>query len=140
MTNTRPAGITLLAIAFILLGLLSFIWSMLVFGVGAVASVTGAVVGAENMTTFGGANAWQGIIGIVGAVVDFIVAFGLLGLRRWAWLWALIAVGLNVVLGVLGLFSGGFWAFCCGILGLIVPGAILYYLLRPDVRRAFGRL
>lgn len=139
MTNTRPAGITLLAVAFILLGLLSLFWSLLVFGVGAAASITGAIVGAENMTAFGGANAWQGVIGVVGAVVDFIVAFGLLGLRRWAWLLALIAVGLNVVLGVMGLFSGGFWAFCCGILGLVVPGAILYYLLRPDVRRAFGR-
>lgn len=139
MTNTRPTGITVLAAAFILLGLLSLFWSLLVFGVGAAVSVTGAIVGAENMTTFGGANAWLGIVGVAGAVVDFIVAFGLLRLRRWAWLLALLGVGVNVVLGVLGLFSGGFWAFCCGILGLVIPGAILYYLLRPDVRSAFGR-
>jgi hypothetical protein len=139
VANNRPAGITLLAVAFILLGLLSLFWSLLVFGVSAAASVTGAIVGAENMAAFGGANAWQGVVGVVGAVIDFIVAFGLLGLRRWAWVLALVGVGANVVLGVMGLFSGGFFAFCCGVLGLVLPGAILYYLLRPDVRRAFER-
>jgi hypothetical protein len=51
---------------------------------------------------------------------------------------ALIAVAINVITGVLGIFEGGFFAVCCGILGLIIPAAILFYLLRPDVRRAFG--
>ena len=36
-------------------------------------------------------------------------------------------------------FSGGFVAVCCGILGLLIPAGILYYLLQPEVRQAFGR-
>ncbi len=139
MTTQRPTGVTLLAIAFIILGLLSLLWSLLVFGVGAVTGVTGAIFGAEGMAAVGGNQTINGIVGIIGAVVDFIVAYGLLTLKRWAWLLAMIGVAISVVTGVLGLFSGGLIAVCCGVLGLAVPAAILYYLLRPDVRRAFGR-
>lgn len=139
MVSQRPTGVTLLAVLFIILGLVSLLWSLLVFGFGAVTGVTGAIIGVDNVTAAGRASFWNGVFGVAGAMIDFIVAFGLLNLRRWAWLLALIAVGINVVTGVLGLFEGGFFAVCWGILGLIVPAIILYYLLRPDVRRAFGR-
>jgi len=139
MPTQRPTGVTLLAIAFIILGLLSLFWSMLVFGFGAATGVTGALFGDDVMKTVGGAQTINGLVGVVGAIVDLIVAYGLLALKRWAWLLALVGVGISVVSGVLGLFSGGFVAVCCGIIGLIIPAAILYYLLQPDVRRAFGR-
>jgi len=91
------------------------------------------------MASFGTANFWGGIIGVAGAMLDFIIAYGLLNLRPWGWMLALIGLAITVITGVLGLASGGFFAICCGILGLLVPAGILYYLLRPDVRKAFGR-
>ena len=139
MVSERPSGVTILAVIYILLGLLSLVWSLLVFGVGAVTGLTGAIVGAENMTSFGSANFWGGIIGVAGAMLDFIIAYGLLNLRPWGWILALIGLAITVITGVLGLAGGGFFAVCCGILGLLVPAGILYYLLRPDVRKAFGR-
>ncbi len=139
MVTERPSGVTILAIIYILLGLLSLVWSLLVFGVGAVTGLTGAIVGAENMASFGTANFWGGIVGVAGAVLDFIIAYGLLNLRPWGWILALIGLAITVITGVLGLAGGGFFAICCGILGLLVPAGILYYLLRPDVRKAFGR-
>ncbi len=39
----------------------------------------------------------------------------------------------------LGMFSGGFFVFCCGAFGLLIPGGIVFYLLRPHVRAAFGQ-
>ena len=139
MATTRPTGVTLLAIVFILLGLLSLFWSLLVFGFGAATGVVGTLFGDDVMATVGGAQTINGIVGVVGAVIDLVVAYGLLALKRWAWLLALVGVGISVVSGVLGLFSGGFVAVCCGILGLIIPAGILYYLLQPEVRQAFGR-
>lgn len=139
MENQRPAGITFLAVAFILLGLLSLFWSLLVFGVGAATGITGAIFGADSMRAFGSSNFWGGIIGVAGAVLDLIIAYGLLGLKKWAWMLALIGVAVNVITGITGLMSGGIFALCCGLLGLVVPGIILYYLMRPDVRAAFGR-
>jgi uncharacterized membrane protein (DUF2068 family) len=139
MATNRPAGVTLLAIVFLILGLLSLLWSMLVFGFGAATSVTGAIFGDQAMTAIGGNQTVNGIVGIVGAVVDLIVAYGLLALKRWAWLLALLGVAISVVTGILGLFSGGLIAACCGVLGLVVPAVIVFYLLRPEVRQAFGR-
>ena len=139
MTTQRPAGITILAIVFLILALLSLAWSTLVFGFGATTSVFGAIFGDQAMTAVGGSQTVNGILGIVGAVIDLIVAFGLFALKRWAWLLALLGVAITFITGIMGLFSGGLIAFCCGVLGLIVPGAIIYYLLQPDVRRVFGR-
>lgn len=139
MIIERPSGVTILAIIYILLGLLLLTWSLLVFGVGAVTGLTGAIVGADNMASFGSANFWGGILGVAGAMLDFIIAYGLMNLRRWAWALALVGLAATVITGVLGLSGGGFFAVCCGVLGLLVPAGILYYLLRPEVRQAFGR-
>ena len=72
------------------------------------------------------------------AAVQFVVAFGLLAVKRWAWILALVGVALTVIEGVIGMLTGGPFAFMCGTLGLIVPVIILIYLLRPSVRSAFG--
>ena len=135
----RPAGITILAIVYILLAILSLLWSLFVFGFGGVTATFGALFGAENMATTGVNRVVSGTLGVVTAIVQIVVAYGLLKLRPWSWLLAIVAVGLNVVGGALGMFSGGLWTFCCGLFGLIIPVAILVYLFRPDVKRAFGR-
>jgi hypothetical protein len=139
MRSQRPTGVTILAIVFGILGLLSFFWALFIFGVGAVTGLTGSIFGAENMASFGGSNVWAGVLGMAGAVFNLIVAFGLFTLKPWAWLLALIAVGINVVQGVLGLFGGGMLGICCGLIGLIIPAGILFYLLRPEIKKAFGR-
>ncbi len=134
----RPGGITLLAIIFILLAILSFVWSLLIFGVGGFAWLTGWLVGAEGWKSFGGDNTWSGVLGIVTAIVQLFASFGLLALKKWAWLLALVAVALTVATGLAGMFSGGLGAFLCGGLGLVVPASILFYLMNPRVRSAFG--
>ena len=135
----RPTGITILALVYILLAALSLLWSLTVFGFGGLAATFGSLFGAQTIATSGVNSVVNGTLGIITAAVELVVAFGLWNLRRWAWLLAIIAIGLNVVNGVLGMFSGGLWTFCCGIFGLIVPAAMLIYLLRPQVRAAFGR-
>ena len=139
MTQQRPTGITILALIYILLAILSLLWSMFIFGFGGIAATMGSLFGAQNMAASGANNVVSGTLGILTAIVELIVAFGLWKLRSWAWLLAIVAIGLNVVNGVLGTFSGGLWTFCCGLFGLIIPVAILVYLLRPEVKRAFGR-
>jgi hypothetical protein len=135
----RPTGITLLALIYIALAILSLLWSLFVFGFGGVTATFGTLFGAQNVATSGVNNVASGTLGILTAVVELIVAFGLWKLRPWAWLLAIAALGLNVIGGVLGMFSGGLWTLCCGLFGLIIPAGILIYLLRPEVRKAFGR-
>jgi hypothetical protein len=134
----RPTGITIIAILYIVLAILSLLWSGLVFGVGGLSSLFGGLVGAESVAAFGLSSGWAGFLGIITAVVQLAVAFGLLAMKKWAWILALIGVGLTVVQGVIGLFAGGVFGLMCGGLALIIPVIILIYLLRPTIRGAFG--
>ncbi len=137
--QSRPTGITILAVVYLILAVISAFWSLIVFGLGSFAWLSGLLLFSEDLRSVGGGNTWAGFIGVIAAFVQLAVAVGLLGMRRWAWLLALLGVLLSFVQGVLGMFGGGSSAFCCGAFGLIIPGAILFYLLRPHVRAAFGQ-
>jgi hypothetical protein len=134
----RPTGITLIAVLYIVLAVLSLLWSGLVFGVGGLSSLFGGLFGADNVAAYGTSSAWSGFLGILTALVQIVVALGLLSLKKWAWILALVSVALTVVQGIVGIFGGGPFAFMCGILGLALPVGILIYLLLPGTRRVFG--
>jgi len=71
-------------------------------------------------------------------VIQIAVAFGLLGMKKWPWIMALIGVELTVLQGLVGIIGGSASAIMCGSIGLILPVIILVYLLRPDIRFTFG--
>jgi hypothetical protein len=134
----KPIGVIVIAVFYILLAILSLLWSMLVFGVGGLTSLFAGLFGAETVAAFGVSSGWTGFLGIIVAVVQLVVAFGLLATKRWAWILALVGVALTVAQGMAGLFTGGPFGLMCGMLGLIVPVIILVYLLLPKTRDVFG--
>ncbi len=136
--SNRPVGITLIAILYIVLGVASLTWSGLVFGVGGLTQMAGSLFGADAVAIYGNTNVWSGIFGMITAVVQIAVAIGLFTLKRWAWYLAIIALGLTVIQGVIGIFGGGMFAFVCGGIGLVIPVIILVYLLRSQIRDIFG--
>ena len=132
--KTRPTGISILGIIFIALGTVSFIWSLLVFGMGGLSSLFGSVFTLSPQIS---GNVWAGSLGMVTAAVQFATGVGLLQIRSWAWYLAFIAVGLSIVQGLFGLFSGGLISCLCAAIGLIIPVAIAVYLMRTDIRALF---
>ena len=66
----RPTGISILAVAYIILAILSLLWSGLVFGVGGLTSLFGGLFGADAVSAFGVSSGWSGFVGIVEAVVQ----------------------------------------------------------------------
>ena len=134
----RPTGVSVIAVYFLIVGILSLLWSLFILGVGGVSAFFGSIFGAENITAFGGAQAWSGYIGLITAVIQIALCFGLSAMKKWAWYLTMIGVGLTVITGVLGMFSGGLFGFICGSLGLIIPLIILFYMLSRDVRLIFG--
>lgn len=134
----RPTGITIIAIVYIVLAVLSLLWSGLVFGLGGLGSLIGGLFGADSVAALGTSGAWSGFVGILGGLVQIAVAIGLLAMKRWAWILALVGVALTVVQGIAGILSGGPFALMCGILGLGIPVGILIYLILPGTRQAFG--
>ena len=136
--NQRPDGVTLISIIFIGLGILSLLWSGLVFGVGGLSSLFGGLFNAENIAAFGTSSTWMGFLGILAATLQIVAGFGLLALKKWAWILALISIAVTIVQGVVGMFSNGLFIFLCGVFGLLIPIAMLIYLLRRETRAAFG--
>ena len=134
----KPLGVIVIAVFYIILAILSLLWSMLVFGVGGLTSLFAGLFGAEIVAAFGRSSGWTGFLGIIVAVVQLVVAFGLLATKKWAWILALVGVALTVAQGMAGLFTGGPFGLMCGMLGLIVPVIILVYLLLPKTRDVFG--
>lgn len=130
--KARPTGITILAGAFLLLGILSFIWSMLAFGFGGLSTLFGSIFTLSPQLS---SSLWTGFLGMVTAAVQIATGIGLLQMRSWAWYLAFIAIGLSIIQGVVGLFGG---SFICGAISLIIPVGIAIYLLRQEIRDLFG--
>ncbi len=139
MTNQRPQGVLVLAVLYVLVGVLSVFSGLLLLAVQADLSnylaylgirasfVSGTVLGVATM--------------LIGALY-IAVGWGLWHFREWARIVALILSGLGL-LGSLFLMAIALSAqsITLGVLELIPAGidaAILWYLLQPNVAEAFA--
>jgi hypothetical protein len=91
-----------------------------------------AGIGAFILAAIGGAI---GVILIPIGIVYFVVAYGLLKGRPWAWtltvIISIITIVLNVItIAILSILS---------IINIVFSGIILYYLYRPHVKVYFGK-
>lgn len=136
--SKRPAGVAVIALFFILLGVFSLVWSLIVFGVGGVTSAFTGLLGADAVNAAASSGMWSGFLGIIAALVQIVVGIGLLGMKTWSWYLAVLAVGLSVIQGLIGMFSGGTFALLCGALWLTIPVIVLIYLARGEMRQKFG--
>ena len=127
----RPTGVTILAILEIIGGVFSLLGGMgnIIAAVSVTAiPIIGAALGPLLITI--------GIVLILLGVLAFIVAYGLLKGRGWAWTLALILAIIGIIQGVIGLMmAGGFVA----IIGIIINAVVIYYLTRPHVKQFFGK-
>ena len=85
---------------------------------------------------FGG---FLGIIGgmlIVIGIAGFVVAWGLLTGKGWAWIVTIIVAIISIILNLILVMSGSIES----VIGLIIYAIIIYYLYRPSVKSYFGRV
>lgn len=68
------------------------------------------------------------------AMLLFFASYGWLHLYRWGWLLTTAVIGLNVLSDVARAASG---SYVEGMVGLVIGGLFLYYLLRPSVKKRF---
>jgi hypothetical protein len=155
---SRPLGVTIIAILQIIGGVI-----MLIFGIGLI--ILGAVVPTlppsvfnqtdiqGNLTaaqipippsdspmavqTFlGGLGIAFGVVLVAIAIVSFVVAYGLLKGKGWAWTVAIILSIISIVWNAITLVTAANFG---GIISIIISGIILYYLFRPHVKAYFGK-
>lgn len=119
----RPLGVTIIAILEIISGISSIV-------IGAVFSMLVGFVGADVFDMIG-----TSIMGIVSGtmvamgVVAFVLAWGLLKGKSWAWTVTLIFTILNVIISIPSMNP----------ISLAINFVILYYLYRPHVKAYFGK-
>ena len=90
-------------------------------------TITGAIVGVV-MVTAG--------IAIALGIASFVLSWGLLKGKGWAWIITVILAIISLVFSIIGLAGGSIQ----NIIGLIINGLILYYMYSPDVKSYFGRI
>jgi hypothetical protein len=76
-----------------------------------------------------------GILIAIG-IVSFVVAYGLLKGKSWAWTLTLILSIISIVMGAISIATTG---NVFNIISIIISGIIIYYLYRPHVKAYFGK-
>ena len=136
--SNRPTGVTILAVLAIIGGLISL-------ALGGFMTFMGPMIGNEmakqstdaSGTVFGGVMAFVGIVLLVQGLLQLVASYGLFTLKGWAWLLAVLLQILSLVVNGFQIAQGQRG----GAIGAaIIAAAILYYLFRPHVKKAFGRV
>ncbi len=128
--NSRPVGITIIAIVLAVSGVFQILvgtegLGVTNFGLGAAADAAGV----------------SGWAAVVGGVLSILVAGGLFTLAGWAWLLAVVVLGIRVVVDIIAVATHGAGSVLGGasLVNLVVSAVILWYFMRPGVKSAFGR-
>jgi len=133
----RPIGVTLIAIWNIIFGMLLVLGGIFLVALAGLV-VSGYIPGLGDIPLLGVILAMGGAIALIFtiiAAVEFIMAWGLLGGKGWAWTLTIVLTFLAIALGLLSLTSPS--AFT--LIGLAMNALIVYYLFRPNVKAFFGK-
>jgi hypothetical protein len=134
-------GVTIISILNIISGIVLIAGGI---GLAAVRSVFPTMTSTLNPNT-SGQMAIAGLLGVAGiavgvvliilGIISFIVAWGLLKGKGWAWTVTLVLSVISIIMGMMSVAGGNVGA----IVNVIIAGVIIYYLYRPYVKAYFGK-
>jgi hypothetical protein len=142
----RPTGVTIIAILNIIGGIIMLFVGLALVAVGAIFPAlppsvfepqTGGDVDLSGIppSLLGGAAIAIGGVIIVIGIASFVVAYGLLKGKGWAWTLTVVLSVISIVLNAISIATGN----AGGIISIIISAVILYYVYRPHVKAYFGR-
>jgi hypothetical protein len=136
--SARPTGVTILAILALIGGVFGLIGGL---GLIAGGALLGGIVGGGAGVALGGLAFVFGIVTLGLAIAELFFAYGAWGLKPWGWSLGVILALASIVWAVVtALASGDFVnSLIGGAIGIIISAVILYYLMTPAVKTAFGR-
>jgi hypothetical protein len=129
--NQRPTGVTILAI-------LAFIRGVILILFGGLGALLGGALGAAlGSVELGALAAVWGLISIVLGAAFIYVGWGFWRLVSATWRFGIFLAVADILVSLLiALFGGGFAAST--IIAWVIDAVIIYYLLTPGVKAAFG--
>jgi hypothetical protein len=138
----RPTGVTILAILALLGGILDLFGAFGMFSLAAMSAVANQLAGATVATApLAAYGTILGVILLVIGVLAIAFAIGAWMLKSWGWTLGIVVEALAILLAlVTAVLSGDIVSGLIGqIIGIVISAAIIYYLLRPEIKQAFGR-
>ena len=133
LTTHRPAGLTILALLFIIAGSFTLLAGITTLET-AVAQASGPIL------TELGALFIPLAIEIL-CIASFVVALGLFTVKSWwVWLAAVVLSTIGLVVNIISLVVPSMFtiAVAGALVGIVINAIILYYLSRKNVRQYFG--
>jgi hypothetical protein len=125
--NQRPTGVTILAILAFIGGAFGILGALALLGLGfAFAGVAG-----------GGLSFIFGIVLLVLSILYLWLGWGFWNLNRTAWSVGLVVFGAGIIISFIQLLLG-YATITNLIVTIIINGIVIYYLLTPGVKAAFG--
>lgn len=140
MKTQRPTGVTILAVLAAIGGVLGLLGACTLFGAGlfGAAALSSLGAGGAAVAQVGFMTILSGILILVSSVLDLAFAYGAWFLKPWGWMLGIVSQGFSIFVQLVYLVtgSGGFFSF---LISVAISGVIIYYLMTPDVKKAFGR-
>ncbi|MGO9643091.1 MAG: hypothetical protein ACLP1Y_17510 [Candidatus Acidiferrales bacterium] len=138
----RPTGVTVIGIFQIAFGVLAILGGLMAFGLGSAVALHRAAFGGAFGAVAGALGAILGIILLVIGVLYIVLGIGMLKLFNWARILTLVFTALAALLHVLRLLRAMthfmFIFASWNVIVLAICVLILWYLLQPNVKQAFG--
>ncbi len=155
--KSRPTGVTIIAILNIIGGIIMLFGAITLIAIGAIlptlppnvfnqselqANLTAGQapippgVPMVSQSLLGGIGIAIGGVLLALAIVSFVVAYGLLKGRGWAWTVTLILSIISIVWNAITIVTALNFG---GIISIIISAIIIYYLYRPHVKAYFGK-
>jgi hypothetical protein len=134
----RPLGVTILAVLEVLGGLLFLLVALASFLLAFVLNISdfqqryGVDIPQEILNLGSAFFAVVGVVLIIIAILSFILAWGFLKGKRWAWLLGVVLSVLEIIGGAVSIFSAS-----PSVLGLIIAVIVLVYLFLPSTKAWF---
>lgn len=130
----RPTGVTILAVLQLIFNLLGLLGGLgfLLLGDRVASSIQ-----EQGQNIPSGAVPALAWVLIIFSLIGLVIAWGLFTLKSWAWLATLIFQALGILNNVASLVQGANPGGA--VFGIVISGVIIYYLLRPEVKQAFGK-
>ena len=122
----RPFGVTLIAVLTI---------------IGGIAFLASGIQQNSSSVSIGNSNIISWTISrnrcrfLALGIVYFVMAYGLLKGKGWAWTITLVLSYIGIALGFVSIATGHIGA----IFGVIINAVIVYYIYRPKVKSFFGK-
>ncbi len=86
---------------------------------------------------FFGQNFWGALVFGFNALLWALIAWGLLSLKPWAWLFTIVVAVLGLLSAIFGLLGGS--ELSAMLPALVIDAIILIYCMSSGVKQAFGR-